>query len=178
MLIYLSLIDSPEDIRKFEHIYIEYKQTMYYAAYRILKDRHTAEDAVHQAFLRIVNKLEKIDINDCHKTKAFLVIIAEHIAIDIYRKRKRENVLSFDELEVYIADETLQIQNEEVDEIFCAIERLPKNYSTVLRLKYSQGYNDAEIADILDITEGNVRQRISRAKKKLSELLGREGKSK
>lgn len=36
MLIYLSLIDSLEDKRKFERLYIAYKQTMYYVANRIL----------------------------------------------------------------------------------------------------------------------------------------------
>ena len=79
MLIYLSLIDSLEDKRKFERLYIAYKQTMYYVANRILKDSYAAEDAVHQAFLRIINHLEKIDESDCRKTKAFLVVVTEHI---------------------------------------------------------------------------------------------------
>ncbi len=177
MLIYLTIIDSSEDKRKFEKIYIGYKQTMYYAANRILKDTYAAEDAVHQAFLRIIDRLEKIDENDRHKTKAFLVVIVENIAIDIYRKRKRDNIFSFDELELYIADEFLHNQDEK-DEVSCAIERLPINYSTVLRLKYSQGYSDAEIATFLGITDENVRKRISRAKKKLRQLLGGEGVAK
>lgn len=166
MLIYLLLIEDEEDKRKFERIYISYKQTMFYAAKRILKNEYTAEDAVHQAFLRIINHLEKINENDCHKTRAFLVVITEHIAIDIYRKQKRENTLSFDELEIYIADDSLP-EHEVPDEISSVIEKLPVNYSTILRLKFAQGYNNSEIAQILDIKEDNVRQRISRARKKL-----------
>ena len=173
MLIYLNLIETEEDKRKFECIYLAYKQTMFYAANRILKDHHLSEDAVHQAFLRIIDNLNKIDENDCHKTRAFLVVVVEHISIDIYRKRKREDMISYDELELYIADTSQQ--NEMIDEVSSAILKLPVNYSTVLRLKYSQGYNDAEISEILDITQENVRQRISRAKKKLSELLQKEG---
>lgn len=174
MLIYLTIIELEEDKRKFERIYLSYKQTMFYAANLILKDHHLSEDAVHQAFLRIIDNLDKINENDCHKTRAFLVVVVEHISIDIYRKRKREDTISYDELELYIADNTCQ-QNEVVDEVSSAILKLPVNYSTVLRLKYSQGYNDAEISEILDITQENVRQRISRAKKKLSELLQKEG---
>lgn len=173
MFIYLSMIDSWEDKRKFEHIYIEYKQVMYYAANRILKDSHAAEDAVHQAFLRIIDHLEKIDENDGRKTKAFLVVISEHIAIDIYRKRKREKTLSFDEMEIYVTDNKA-IQDDYSDEVAFAISQLPVNYSTVLRLKFSQGYNDAEIAQLLHINEDNVRKRISRAKKKLSQILDME----
>lgn len=176
MLIYLALIETEEDKRKFERVYLSYKQTMFYAAKRILKNEHTAEDAVHQAFLRVINHLEKINENDCHKTRAFLVVITEHIAIDIYRKQKRENTLSFDELEIYIADNSLP-EYEVLNEVSSAIEKLPLNYSTVLRLKFSQGYNNSEIAQILDITEDNVRQRISRARKSLEQLLRKEGDS-
>lgn len=174
MLIYLSLIENEGDKRKFEHIYISYKQTMFYAANRILKNEYTSEDAVHQAFLRIINHLDKIDENNCHKTRAFLVVIVEHIAIDIYRKQKRENTLSFDEFEIYIKDDSLP-ENEGLSEVLLVIEKLPINYSTILRLKYAQGYEYSEIAHILDIKEDNVRQRISRAKKKLSQLLLKEG---
>ena len=174
MLIYLNLIEAEEDKRKFERLYISYRQTMFYAANRILKDYHLSEDAVHQAFLRIVDNLDKINEDNCHKTRAFLVVVVEHISIDIYRKRKREKMVSFDELELYIADDNSP-ENEANDEVSSAILKLPINYSTVLRLKYSQGYNDVEIAEILDITQENVRQRISRAKKKLSKLLQKEG---
>ena len=170
VLIYFNLIETEEDKRKFERIYLANKQTMFYAANRILKNHHSSEDAVHQAFLRIVDNLDKIDETDCHKTRAFLVVIVEHIAIDIYRKRKRENMVSFDELEIYIANDTCP-EVEVIDLVSSAILKLPVNYSTVLRLKFSQGYKDSEIAQILDITEDNVRQRISRAKKKLGQLI-------
>ncbi|MEF9921453.1 MAG: sigma-70 family RNA polymerase sigma factor [Anaerovoracaceae bacterium] len=174
MLFYLAMIDTEEDKRKFERIYLAYKQTMYYAANRILKNTHTSEDAVHQAFIRIINHLEKINENECHKTRAFLVVITEHIAIDIYRKQKKESTLSYDELEIYVADTHVE-SYEETDELTAVFEKLPVNYSTVLRLKFSQGYSDSVISEILNITEENVRKRISRAKKKLAQLLQKEG---
>ena len=51
MLIYLQMIESPEDQSKFEEIYLKYKQTMYAVAYDILHNPQDAEDAVHHAFL-------------------------------------------------------------------------------------------------------------------------------
>lgn len=86
MMIYLLLIDTPDDKRKFEKLYIAYKQTMFYVANRILKNEHSSEDVVHQAFMRVIDHLDKIDDVECHKTRAFLVTITEHIAIDYYRK--------------------------------------------------------------------------------------------
>ncbi len=176
MLIYLNLIETEADKRKFERIYLAYKQTMFYAANRILKNHHASEDAVHQAFLRIVDKLDKINEHECHKTRAFLVVITEHIAIDLYRKRKRENMTSLMEMEPYMTNDSFP-EDEANDEVSSAILKLPLNYSTVLRLKFSQGYNDAEIAEILNITHENVRKRISRAKKKLADLLQGAGGS-
>lgn len=169
MLIYLALIETEEDKRKFERLYIEYKQTMFYAAERILKDSHAAEDAVHQAFIRVINHLDKIDETNCPKTRAFLVVIVEHISIDIYRKRKREHLVSYDEIEIYVHDE--KTIAESPDDVVAAIASLPIDYSTVIRLKFSQGYNDTEIAQILNLNEENVRKRIYRAKKKLAQYL-------
>ena len=137
MLIYLAMIDNEEDKSKFEQIYNTYKQTMFYAANRILKDEYMSEDAVHLAFLRIINHLDKIvDINS-HKTKGFIVIIVENIAIDIYRKRKRENNISYDEVEIYLTDPkdfTISIENE-VEE---AIMRLPVLFNC-LKIKIFTG---------------------------------------
>ena len=176
MLIYLSMIELEEDKNKFEQLYITYKQTMFYVANRILKDEYLSEDVVHQAFLRIIDNLSKIDKIDCHKTKGFIVIIVENIAIDFYRKRKRENNRSFDKIEVYIEDIKAK-DNFILSDIEEAILKLPINYSTVLRLKYSQGYSNKEVAQILNISEENVRQRISRARKRLTENLNEGGES-
>ena len=173
MLIYLSMIETEENKSKFEQIYKKYKQTMFFVANRVLRDEYLSEDVVHQAFIRIIDNLDKIDKIDCHKTKGFIVIIVENIAIDFYRKRKRENNISFDEVEFYIRD----IKNESnliINDVEEAILKLPINYSSVFRLKYSQGYSNEEISKILKISEENVRQRISRGKKKLVEILAKE----
>ena len=174
MLIYLNMLESEEEKNKFEQLYNTYKQTMFYVANRILKDEYLSEDAVHQAFLRIVDNLDKIDRIDCHKTKGFIVTIVENIAIDFYRKRKREYNISFDEMEIYIKD-TKNDPDFLINDVEEAILKLPINYSFVLRLKYPQGYNNKEISEILKISEENVRQRISRSKKRLAEILDEEG---
>ena len=170
MLLYLSLIDTPENKSKFEQLYRAYEQTMFYVANRILKDTYLSEDAVHQAFLRIIDNLDKIKEINCHKTKGFIVIITENIAIDIYRKRKQETCISFDEIEIYVEDTAGTAPSFE-NELEEAIAKLPVNYLTVFKLKYSYGYSDKEISELLHITEANVRKRIERGKKKLAELL-------
>ncbi|EGT4060805.1 sigma-70 family RNA polymerase sigma factor, partial [Clostridioides difficile] len=57
MLIYLSIIDSEEEKDKFEKIYEKYKKLMFYIANQILQDEQLSEDAVHNAFLKIIDNL-------------------------------------------------------------------------------------------------------------------------
>lgn len=173
MFIYLNTMELEEDKSKFEEIYNTYRQTMFYVSNRIVKDQYLAEDIIHQAFLKIIDNLDKINEINCHKTKGYIVVIVQNLSIDFYRKRKRENNISFNELELYVED----IKNNEdsmMNDIEEAISRLPINYLIVLKLKFSHGYSYSEISEILEISETNVRQRISRGKKMLQEILDRE----
>lgn len=174
MLIYTAMIDQPREKRKFERLYHRCSRTMYAAAYSILQDPHRAEDAVHQAFLQIIDHLEKINENDCHKTKSFLVTVVKNVAIDIWRKQKRENSVSYDAMEPVLHGSTAK-NYETRDVIVKTINGLPENYRSVLVLKYYHGYDNEEISSILKISEDNVRQRISRGKKLLAERLAEEG---
>ena len=47
MIVYMQLIDIAEDRSKFERLYEQYKQLMFYTAFQILKRPQDAEDAVH-----------------------------------------------------------------------------------------------------------------------------------
>lgn len=172
MLLYLALIDTEEEKRKFVALYENYRQTMYFAAEQILHNSHTAEDAVHQAFLRLIDHLDQVDETDPNKTRGFLVVITQHIAIDMYRKRKREYAVVYDEQQALPAVGAMSDCGENV--VVQAILKLPADDSIVLRLKYVYGYQGKEIARLLDISEDAVRQRISRAKKRLAKCLADE----
>ncbi|BCJ94043.1 hypothetical protein acsn021_16120 [Anaerocolumna cellulosilytica] len=176
MFIYLAMIDSDEEQSKFEQLYNTYRQTMFYTANNILKDTYLAEDAVHQAFLRIINHIDKIEEVKSGRTKSFVVIITENIAIDMYRKRKRENSISFYDMEEYLGEEAAATTEfSDGNPVAAAIAMLPFNYASVLTLKFSHGYSDVEIAAILSIKVDNVRQRIARAKAKLKKILEEGG---
>lgn len=77
---------------------------MYGAACNILKDPYEAEDTMHNAFLRILDHLDKINLEDKSRTKQFILIITENAATDIYRKRKHAHLISSEELTSYVTD--------------------------------------------------------------------------
>ena len=60
MVIYLQMIDTPDDRSKFEQIYLEYRGLMFHVANEILHNEQDAEDAVHQAFVNVAKNMEKI----------------------------------------------------------------------------------------------------------------------
>lgn len=64
-----------KDSDKIVVLYENYKICMYKEAYRILKDTQLAEDAMQQAFIKIINSLNKIELEDAVKTRSFLIIM-------------------------------------------------------------------------------------------------------
>jgi len=70
---------------------------MFYVAMKILRNEHNAEDAVHKAFLSILENLDKISNVECPKTQSYIVIIVERKAIDIIRTNTKIININFDE---------------------------------------------------------------------------------
>ncbi len=174
MLIYLAMIESPDGKSKFEAIYYRYRDVMFYAAHKILSDTCDAEDIVHEAFLKIVDIIDNIESVDSPQTRALVVIITEHKAIDLYRKKQREKVISFDE-EYMGGRQHTEVERVADDQIIIhAIEMLPEKYKEVLLLKYSHGYSMDEIAVMLSMSKENVKKTIQRARNKLEKLLHEE----
>lgn len=169
MMIYLQMIDSPEDRSKFEQIYIEYRDLMFYIANRILNNQQDAEDVVHEAFLKVAEHIEKIGDPKCSKTKSFIVIVVENKAIDLYRKRSRHpNV----ELKDEVQSESVTCECENI--LAECIMKLPARYREVILLHYYHGYSRKEIAKILGLSYGATSRLELRAKKRLMELYERE----
>lgn len=173
LTLYLSTIEVPEQKLKFEQLYHRYKNLIFYIAKHILADDFLAEDAVHETFLRILKNLDKIDDADCHKAKSFIVIVAENIAIDIYRKHKRTATASLDMLEFRPAYPCFGPELLE-NSVEIAIDALPASYAAALKMKYLLDLDYPEMARILNISEENARQRVVRGKKRLAALLAEE----
>ena len=170
MFIFMTMIDSPKEQSKFEVIYNEYKGLMFYVANSILNNEQDAEDAVHLAFIKIAENIQKINEPICPKTKGFVVTIVENKAIDLYRKKRRHNIVELNE-------ETTgyKVEYSGPSTIASCILKLPARYREVILLKYHHGYSLKEIAKILDISESNAIKLDQRGKKKLEQLCEEEG---
>lgn len=169
MILYLLMIDTPEDRSKFEKMYVTYRGLMYHVAYDILHNKQDAEDAVHHAFIKIAENIETIEDSIGPMTKSLVVTIVRNKAIDVYRHKQRFSTVDLDSCF------DLSVEYNGNNTLTACMVKLPENYQTVLLLKHHHGYTSKEVAKIMGITESNVIKINQRAKKKLEVLCKEEG---
>lgn len=177
---YLSLIIDESAKSKFEQLYLLHRQTMLWIAKSILHDQSSAEDAVHDAFLRILNHLENFTLEDCNITRATFVVIVRNISIDMLRKQKRLSEANLDDYEDYLPDnqtnpELTWLEKEGTQTILAAMGSMKQSYADVLTLQVCCELSSQQIADLLDISPESTRVRLHRARKHLAEQL-KEGR--
>lgn len=179
MLAFIMTIENERDRDKVTEIYELYSGTMLYIANTILNEVHLAEDAVSEAFIKIIDNLEKINIVNCYQTRGFVVIIVRNVAIDMLRKQKKKQIVPLEEDDYDLSYEEPAFDNfsvkEACDKIKNCIGNLKKNYSDILYLKVEFDCSFEEIGKILGISTENAKMRLSRARKALKKELKKEG---
>ena len=163
MLIYLSMIEDDHMRALFISIYHKYKNLMYHTAYDILQSENDAEDVVHEAFLVVIDYLDRLRPETI---KAFVTTITESRAINLWRRRNH-----FGEQIIYEENYHIPASHSEGVGLREAISRLPAEYRTVILLRFQMGYTTREIARMLDKKEGTVARTITRAKARLAQEL-------
>lgn len=166
-MIMKASISDKKTCSKLEMIYNAYSDAMYYRAYAILHNKCDAEDAVHGAFIKILDNMDKLNEPTNPKTRSFVLIVVENTAIDIYRKRKRLGEIA---LEDFVQDFAEQYSYHRGNMIMEQILKMQPKYRNVLMLKYIYGYNYAEIGQIMDIKEDTAKKIGQRAKASLQKM--------
>ncbi len=168
MIISLRHMNNESQKDTFTEIYIKYKQLMYREANLILKDKELSNDAVHEAFIKILHNLDKIENIHCPKTKAFVTIITRRVSLNIYNKRKRENIMYISDVENEVNFlSSLLNQLDCVNDDILLINQLSTKDQEIITLKYIYGFSISEISPMLEISEDALYKRFQRCKKKL-----------
>lgn len=135
---------------------------IYGVARRILRDSALAEDAAHQAFLKIWKNAHRFDPAK-GKPSTWITIIARHAAIDA---RPRETKALPDDLEAPRLDDTYVHPR-----LRKALEELPEMHRNAVVLMYVYGMSHSELAEHLQAPLGTVKSWVRRGAAALKETL-------
>lgn len=170
LVYYLQMLDTPEEKIRFEQIYLKYRGLMYHVADNILHNRQDAEDAVHNAFLRIIKKFSKFQNTPPKELAPQIVVITKNEAVSLLRKKK--DIIPLEDWDGFA--ETV----EDVNGYHALVEtftHLPQTYRAAMEMKLLLGYSDGEIATKLGLSKTAVSVRISRGRQLLRAVVTREG---
>jgi RNA polymerase sigma-70 factor (family 1) len=170
----LSLLLNQGDRKAFVEIYDRYYSLLYLYAYKKLKEREEAKDAVQDVFIALWNRREEIrfDIS----LSGYLYRSVRNRALNIFAHKNIESK--------YLAslDEYLKANHEGTDylirekEIAALIEieinNLPLKMREVFLLSRTENLTYKEIAEKLNISETTVNTQMKRALKALRTKLG------
>lgn len=130
------------------------------------------DDLVQEAFLRAYRGLPRLE--DPERFGAYLHRIAHNICVDRVRRAGRDPVASkdVDLAQVGDAGQVADIREERLERMRRQVGRLPLALREAVLLFYFEQKSMAEIAAMLEITEGAVNQRLHRARHQLRQALG------
>lgn len=162
---------KPDDADKIPALFRLYEKKMYHIAYAILHDTHQAEDAVMEAFVRIIEHSYPIEDPDSDSVKRLIISVVRSAAIDLYRKNQRSSSkLMLMENPDICRKETAAVSGmNTIENGEDLIRGLPEIYRDVLRERFIKEKSISETAEVLGISEANVRKRQERALRMLKE---------
>ena len=145
----------------------KYRNNRYTAAFNVCKSAQDAEDVVQDTFLQYWSQKKEFETEQHIRAWLIRIVInkAKNTTLAFWRRNRRS-------LEDYI--ETLTFENPESENLFEEVLKLPEKYRIVIHLFYYEDYSVREIADILKLSESNVKTRLSRGRSLLKTALKEE----
>jgi RNA polymerase sigma-70 factor (ECF subfamily) len=153
----------------------QYSGTLYRVAFSVLRNSADAEDAVQEAFLRVLRHRDTLD--EIRDQRVWLIRIVWNIVLDRKRRAKtRPETDDVAELARVLPSDGLTAEEiaaaaQHHAHVLACVEQLPPKERQVLMLSAFEELSSVEIASVLSITESSVRSRLFRARNLVAGLL-------
>ncbi|MDR0839199.1 MAG: RNA polymerase sigma factor [Oscillospiraceae bacterium] len=145
-------------------IFERHAGTVYRVCFAYMKNPADTEDAVQDAFLKLLASGKAFE--SAEHEKAWLIRIASNLCKDKLKSAARKNVSLEERGDGFAAPEV------GVDDTLGAVLALPEKYKTVIYLHYYEGYTGVEISKLLKRPQSTVRNYLHEARELLRERLG------
>jgi RNA polymerase sigma-70 factor (ECF subfamily) len=153
----------------------QYAGALYRVAFSVLRNPADAEDAVQEAFLRVLRHRDTLD--EVRDHRVWLIRIVWNIVLDRKRRAKtRPETDDVAELARVLAANGLSAEERAAAaqhhaHVLACVDQLPEKEREVLQLSAFEELSCVEIAAVLGITESSVRSRLFRARNLMAGLL-------
>lgn len=158
-----------------EALYNRYAGYMWQIAQGILNNASSAEDTVHEAFIKIMENMSLFTFDiDSVETKGLIAAITRNTAINRYKRDRYFDWLAEDAIDLHASEagtEEMYLSKEAFEKVKSLIKELPVTCADTLLLTCFYGYPEKETAQILGISYEATRQRVSRAKRLLKQRM-------
>ena len=154
-----------------------YWSEVYHFILKRTENETDAEDISIETFAKAFDKLTSYNNDFAFNT--WVLTIAKNVHIDLLRKRKLNNTVHLNDDETYLLnnlpdEDTLEdqlIYEQNLSTLKLCIKQLKPHYQQIIQLRYFQERSYNEIAEIINEPLSNVKIKLLRAKKLLTELI-------
>ncbi len=144
-------------------LYQLFAPKLYAICIRYAQDEDEAQDILQNGFVRIFSKAEQFE--GTGSLEGWIKKIMIHTAIEQFRKNKRQFIVRESDLaNSYEHVKSYELDQMDYKDLLAMIKTLPLGYKTVFNLYAIEGYSHKEIAEMLEISEGNSKSQLSRAR--------------
>lgn len=145
---------------------------MYRIAASVMRSDSEAADVVQDAMLRLYERRTQLD--NVANVRSYCVYVVRNACLNMIRSKKE--CINTEDVADMKSPEDIHTALEWKDMsgiVYKAMNRLPADQKIVFKLSAFGGFSNEEIADMLGITQGNVRVLLSRARNKIKELFSK-----
>lgn len=184
MFIIMVLCDDKDSRQFFIDLYREYRPLMYSIAMRYVNNLSSAEDLVHDALVKLIEKEDTITkLSRCTLT-SYIVYTVRNLSKNYLRRMNLEqrhfadvDLSSSDFLAIDNAPlpEEVILMSEHREEFIEVWNTLPNDTKFLLEGKYILGLSDKELAAEFDCSPNSIRMKLTRARRQVIKLVKEGG---
>jgi RNA polymerase sigma-70 factor (ECF subfamily) len=167
----ISLVATESDAEAFAILYDRHSRAAYSLAYRMMGDKHAAEDLLQDAFLKLWRGATSYR-TERGSLRTWILSIVHNRGIDqlrssASRRRTQEKVVASAPISQPSEAFAATWRNTQREQVREALGTLPKEQLKILELAYFSGYTHVEISELLGLPLGTVKGRMRLGMKKI-----------
>lgn len=175
----LMAMENPKDEKRFTEIYNKYYNYVYGITSKFFENNMDKEDATYTSLLKIAFNMSKINDIKSDETKGFIAVVTRNTCITMVNKKNKIKEVFMEDINDIPDNNNKDFEKIEDEGLLLTtykkcLTKLTKNQYEVLYLKYVNELSLKEMANILNIKENAIKQRLYGAKQKLSTLIKEE----